>query len=169
MTDPGMMIETPRLRLREFHLDDAAAMHAMNADPEVLRFTGDVPFASLEEARAFLLAYDQYRTRGMGRWVMEEKQGGAFVGWCGLKYDPDIDEVDLGFRLPRAVWGRGYATEAGRACLEYGFGKLGLRRIVGRAMADNASSHRVLMKLSMVEVERKTDEGAMWVIYEVTR
>ena len=83
--------------------------------------TSTHPFASVEEARAFLEAYPDYRVHGMGRWAVVAKDGGAWLGWCGLKRGPD-GEVDLGFRLHRRYWGRGVATETGAASLAHGFG-----------------------------------------------
>ena len=141
-----VLIETPRLLLREFSLSDAPGFHAMNADAEVLRYTGDEPFADLAAAEAFIRSYDHYRRYGYGRWTVLRKADQAYLGFCGFKYDPDLDETDLGFRLPREYWGQGYATEAARACLSYGFQSLGLEVIVGRARRDNLASVRVLKK-----------------------
>lgn len=148
------ILETPRLFLREFREEDASFFFELNEDPEVIRYTGDPPFASLEEARQFLLDYDQYRKYGYGRWAVllrPESDGGSpeWIGWCGLKYISELDETDIGFRLFRRYWGRGYATEAALACLDYGFRELGLRRIVGRVMKENVASVRVLEKIGM--------------------
>lgn len=146
------ILETPRLLLREFREEDAPHFFELNEDPEVIRYTGDPPFASVEAARQFLLDYDQYEKHGYGRWAVLLKPESArpeWIGWCGLKYIPELDETDVGFRFFRRYWGRGYATEAARACLDYGFGALGLKRIVGRAMKENAASVRVLQKIGM--------------------
>jgi len=148
------IFETPRLLLREFREEDAPYFFDLNEDPEVVRYTGDPPFASLEDARRFLKDYDQYEKYGYGRWavlIKGQSQGGppAWAGWCGLKYIPELDETDIGFRFFRRYWGRGYATESARACLEYGFGQLGLKQVVGRVMKDNKASIRVLEKIGM--------------------
>ena len=148
------ILETPRLLLREFGEEDAPHFFELNEDPEVVRYTGDPPFASVEEARQFLLNYDQYRKYGYGRWAVLLKPQDAkgiptWIGWCGLKYIPELEETDIGFRFYRRYWGQGYATEAARACLDYGFGPLGLNRIVGRAMEENGASVRVLEKIGL--------------------
>lgn len=146
------ILETPRLLLREFHEEDAPHFYKLNEDPEVTRYTGDLPFRDEEAARQFLLDYDQYEKHGYGRWAVllkPENTRPEWIGWCGLKYIPELDETDVGFRFFRSYWGRGYATEAARACLAYGFGALGLKRIVGRAMKENAASVRVLQKIGM--------------------
>lgn len=150
----NIIIETPRLLLREFREEDASFFFELNEDPEVVRYTGDPPFGSVEEARQFLRDYGQYEKFGYGRWAVllksEEKDGPpAWIGWCGLKYTPELDETDIGFRFFRRYWGQGYATEAARACLDHGFGPLGLRQVVGRVMKGNKASIRVLEKIGM--------------------
>ena len=122
----------------------------------------------MEEARTFLEGYLDYRVHGMGRWVIVAKDGGAVLGWCGLKRDPH-GEVDLGYRLHRRFWGRGVATETGAGALAYGFGPLALDRIVGRVVAENEASHRVLRKLGMRRVDDKVEDGAVWQVYELRR
>lgn len=140
---------TRRLLLRPFTLTDAEDFYALNADPAVLRYTGDEPFASVAAARAFLESYDAYARHGYGRLAVIEQATGHFLGWCGLKYHSETGETDLGFRFHRRYWGRGYATEAGRACVRYGFEVLGLPAIVGRVEQANPASIRVLQKCGM--------------------
>lgn len=143
----GVLFESERLAFRELSPDDAAALYRLNADPEVIRYTGDPPFSSEEEARTFVLGYDRYRKHGYGRWGVVKRQDDDFLGWCGLN---NIDgEIDLGYRFFRSAWGRGFATEAARACIEYGFGTLGLSRIIARALPENIASWKVLEKVGM--------------------
>lgn len=140
-------LETARLVLREFEPDDAAALVELNSDPDVLRYTGDKPFESVEAARRFLEAYPDYRTNGFGRWAVLLRSSGEFAGWCGLKR---VDgEVDLGYRLHRRFWGSGIATEAARASVAHGFFELGLDQIVARAWAQNLASIRVIEKCGL--------------------
>jgi ribosomal-protein-alanine N-acetyltransferase len=170
---PRIALDTPRLILRELDIDDAPSMVALNDDPEVVRYTGDGPFASLEAARAFVEAYrrDVYPRDGFGRWAVVPKAGqpraGDNVGFCGLRRDGD--DVDLGYRLTRDTWGLGYATEAGRACLAWGFAHANLERIIARAHVDNARSIRVLEKLGMTFVSSIDMEGMPGVLYEMHR
>jgi RimJ/RimL family protein N-acetyltransferase len=159
---------TERLTLREFSPDEAAAIFALNADPEVVRYTGDRAFVDVEEARQLLTTYDAYQQRGYGRWSVYLSESDTYIGFCGLAYRPETDEVDLGFRFHRASWGNGYATEAGRAALALGFGRFGLDRIVGRAMEENLASHRVLTRLGMRRVTAFEREGHRWVQYEIS-
>lgn len=144
-----IVARTERQILRELTPDDAAALYELNADPGVLRYTGDPPFASVEEARAFLGRYDPYRAEGMGRWAAIDVNTGELLGWCGLRRQRDGD-VDLGYRYRRAVWGRGLATEASIACLDLAFGPLGLASVIARSDPANARSIRVMEKLGFV-------------------
>ena len=142
------LIETPRLQLREFDLSDAEALYELNSDPEVMRFTGDRPFSTVDEAETFVQNYDAYKEFGFGRWAVISKQSGRLIGWCGLKRN-EMNLIDIGFRFFRDQWGKGYATEAAKAALTYGFMELGLEQIIGRAARENGASLRVLEKLGM--------------------
>lgn len=149
---PPVQMETDRLWLREMTPADAGLLLSLNEDPQVLQYTGDVAFASVEEARHFLEGYEQYRLFNRGRWAVIRKQDNAFLGWCGLKYHPDTGNTDLGFRLMRAHWNHGYTTEAARACLGYGFQQLGLQEIYAQVRQENKASIRVLKKLGLRQV-----------------
>jgi len=141
-------LETERLYLREFILDDAERMFALNAVKEQIKYTGDSAFASVEAARQFLLAYSDYKNNGIGRWVCITKEKQEWIGWCGLKKQQD-DVVDIGFRFFKEYWGQGYATESARACIQFGFDVLGLNEIIGRSAKENIASIRVLQNLGM--------------------
>lgn len=142
--------ETDRLILRLQTLADAPLLVELNSDPEVVRYTGDGSLANDGEARKLLqeLVFPQWENYRMGRFAVTLKDG-TFLGWCGLKHFPQTDEVDLGYRLMKKFWGQGYATEASRAALDYGFTTLGLKRIIAKAMPDNKDSLKVMQKLGM--------------------
>jgi len=140
--------ETKRLILRELNVSDSEEFFRLNADPEVLRFTGDEPFSSIAEAESFLKNYGDYRINGYGRWAVVSKESNAFLGWCGLKLNEE-KFIDLGFRFFQKEWGRGYATESARASLEIGFHHLQIEEIIGRASLENRASISVLEKTGM--------------------
>jgi ribosomal-protein-alanine N-acetyltransferase len=142
------VIRTPRLGLRPFQPKDADAFYQMNLDEEVLRYTGDAAFGSVDEARKFIEHYDAYQKWGFGRWAVVEKVNCTFIGFCGFKLNEE-KEVDLGFRITRSKWNQGFASEAAEACLSYGFLKLGLKEVIGRADRCNLASIRVLEKIGM--------------------
>lgn len=152
------ILNTERLILREFDSSDAEKMYELNSDPEVLLYSGDSPFASIENAKEFLENYSDYKENGYGRWVVVLKSSNDFIGWCGLKYNEEKC-VDIGFRFFRKTWNKGYATEAARATLDYGFKILKLEEIIGRASVDNKASIRVLEKLDMAFWKLSSCEG----------
>ena len=142
-------LETERMLLRELVLADAPLLFKLNADPDVVKYTGDVPFESIEMAQRFISNYMDYQLNGMGRWACIQKTDGEFLGWCGLKLTKETGEVDLGFRFMKKQWGNGFAVEASKACLHYGFGHLNLTEIIGRVQNENLASIKVLQKLEM--------------------
>jgi RimJ/RimL family protein N-acetyltransferase len=147
---PKFILETERLILRELYPDDAEDMMRLHSHPEVQRFTGDGIITSSDGIRKKIeeKMYD-YKTYGYGRWATILKDGDQFVGWSGLAYLPEFDEIDVGYRFLPEYWGKGLATEAARAILDYGFNNLHLDRIVGIAMKGNKASIRVLEKAGM--------------------
>ena len=161
------ILQTPRLILRELSVDDAENFYALNSNPNVVKYTGDPPFQSISEAEEFLKNYKPYAAYGYGRWAVIEKETGKFIGWCGLKFDGK--ETDIGFRFFEEYWGKGFATESAKACLEFGFTKLNLEEIIGRAMHKNLGSIRVLEKIGMKfegEMECALHPG---VLYRITK
>lgn len=141
---------TDRLILRLQTLEDAPFLVELNSDPDVVRFTGDGSLANEAEARKILeeRVFPQWYKYKMGRFTVTLKDG-TFLGWCGLKFHPETDEVDLGYRFMKKHWGKGYATESSRASLDYGFHVLKLDRIIAKAMPDNKDSLKVMQKLGM--------------------
>ncbi len=142
-------LSSERLLLKQMNIADAQDMFILNSDPEVIQYTGDVMFNSVDDALNLLKNYDQYIKYKMGRLSLFDKVSGEYIGWCGLKYLEDRDQVDIGYRLLKKHWGKGYATEASRVCLDYGFNTLGLEEIIGSAMLANPASINVFKKLGM--------------------
>ncbi len=148
MLTPEFKIETDRLIMREWTLNDAVHLFDLNADPEVVKFTGNDAFRNKEEVIELIADYDQYQKYRMGRWTVELKPNKEYLGWCGLKFINE-DEIDLGYRFMRHHWGKGYATESSLAALHCGFSELGLKKIIGRVAKQNVHSLHVLKKLGM--------------------
>lgn len=164
----NVIIETERLLLREFTLDDAELVYELNLDPEVIRYTGD-PVRDMAHAQEVLehTILPQYSLYNHGRWAVHIKPDLEFIGWCGLKTRPERNEIDLGYRFKRSAWGKGYATEAAWACINYGFEKLQLARIVGRAMPQNTASLKVLEKCDMQYVGEEVVDDHPAITYEI--
>ncbi|HEY0638595.1 MAG TPA: GNAT family N-acetyltransferase [Pseudonocardiaceae bacterium] len=149
-------LTTERLLLRPFTASpaDVDLLVDLDSDPEVMRFlTGGVPTPRAEVAERVLprmLAVGERRP-GYGFWAAHERDGGAFAGWFTLRphHERGTSDVELGYRLRRAVWGRGYATEMGRALLREAFEVLGTPRVYAETMAVNVRSRRVLARLGL--------------------
>jgi ribosomal-protein-alanine N-acetyltransferase len=163
-------IETPRLRLRPFTLEDAVELHRVWGDPASERWGGPYPRPeTVADTRRYLepIVAEQ-AARGYSLWAVVERASGRIVGDCGLFLANGVGpDVELAYGLGRAWWGRGYATEAASACLRVGFGEVGLRRIVADADPANAASLRVLEKLGF-EVEREA-EGKLYLAATASR
>lgn len=141
-------IVTDRLILRPFQLGDEEEMYNMNNDPEVIRHTGDIPFESILDAKKFLMNYIEYCKHNIGRFALTTADTKEFMGFCGLRKQ-ETGQIDLGYRLKRQYWGKGYATEACLASINYGFKNLELSEIIGRVARANKASIRVLEKCGM--------------------
>lgn len=164
-----MKAETERLILREMVVADAVDMFEMDSDPEVYKYTGDFIPKSVEDTKERISNYPDYEKYGYGRWATELKETGEIIGWCGLKYIEEIDEVDIGYRWKPKYWGNGYATEASKVCLEYGFKQLGLEQIIGQLYPENKASIRVLEKIGMTFWKEMSDEKESWWVYRITK
>ncbi len=154
-------LETPRLLLRRFTEDDAGLLLALDSDPEVVRYAGP-KLADYEAYReriraSFLDYYARFEDRGF--WAALEKESGDFLGWFHLR--PGLDyrfaaeagyrpgDHDLGYRLRRPAWGKGYATEMARALVRLGFADAATLRVVSCALAANLASTRVMEKAGL--------------------
>ncbi len=169
-------IDTSRLVLRRWRDDDVAGMAAINADPAVMRWIGDGSVRDEHQTRAAIDAaereWDEY---GFGLFAVEVRATGELAGFTGLSVPEFLPEVmpavEIGWRLGRAFWGRGIATEAARAALRFGLMDRGLERIVSIAQIGNGASERIMTKLGM-HVERETVEPACnrpVRVYEISR
>jgi len=163
------IIETDRLLLREFILDDSEKFYQLNLNPNVIKYTGNAAFKSIEEAKSFLENYNDYKTNGYGRWAVINKESNEFIGWCGLKYGELENETDIGFRFFEEEWHKGYATESAASCLKYGFEVLKLNRIIGRAMKENTASIKVLEKIGLVYETDCIFDNKEAVIYKIEK
>ena len=145
-----ILFQTPRLILRQFTEADAPLILSLNSDPEIVRYVHEPTLKTVEQAEKILqdIILPQYKNN-LGRWAIHTKYNMDFIGWCGLKYRPELDEIDLGYRLMQKAWGKGFATEAAQYSLEYGFTKLNLNLITGRAHIENIASIKVLEKIGM--------------------
>lgn len=149
---PRRIVETDRLILREIVPSDAEEFFKLNSDPAVTRYTGDGGTETVEEMRRGLeeRPIRDYRVHGYGRWAAIWKANDRLIGMAGLKFLEELNDVDIGYRFFPEYWGQGLATEAARACVDYGFNVLRLPHILGLVESENVASVRVLTKLGFV-------------------
>ncbi|MFG1813206.1 GNAT family N-acetyltransferase [Kribbella sp. NPDC049174] len=141
-------METERLRLRRFTAADAGLLTELDSDPEVMRFLTGQPTAR-DEVESVVLpeilrVYDEHP--GLGTFAAEQKSDGVFIGWFGLQPTGDPQTVDVGYRLNRTAWGKGYATEGTKALIDKAFGELGMARVIADTMAVNHRSRAVMRR-----------------------
>ena len=142
-----MTLRTARLELRPVTVDDAVDLAHIYADAEVVRF---VRGFDLEGTRAQLRRWvDEWKSRGIGIFAVLDGRTGEFLGRSGMKYWPEFDFTEVGWVLRRDVWGRGYATEAGRASLDYAFAETNLDLVTAIIAKGNDASFAVARRLGM--------------------
>lgn len=148
---PGV-IETERLLLRSWQPADEAPFAALNADPQVTRFLGG-PMSRDQTDELLARIRSHWQQHGFGLYAVEVKDSGAFIGFIGLaipSFLPDVlPAVEVGWRLAREHWGKGYATEGARASVRFGFDELALRQIISIIDPGNTASIRVAERLEM--------------------
>jgi RimJ/RimL family protein N-acetyltransferase len=153
VTGPVIVLETERLRLRRFVPDDLERLVELDSDPEVMRYISfGLPTPRERYEQQILPRWFALYAAAplLGYWAAETRVDGDFVGWFHLRPDRiDTGEQELGYRLRRAAWGRGLATEGSLAVLAHGFGRAGAETISARTLADNAASQRVMQKCGL--------------------
>jgi len=165
-------LETPRLVLRHFERGDVGDLHAMDGDDRVMRFLGSGMKGRTREECVAALARIVERAAGRpgyGLLHASLRDGGGFVGGCGLFPVPDGDDIEIAYRLPCSRWGNGFATEMAAAVLAHGFADLGLERVVGLTWPVNAPSQRVLEKIGMRREADAEHYGRTMRVYAATR
>jgi ribosomal-protein-alanine N-acetyltransferase len=172
MPNAKIFIETERLLMRELMPEDEQIMFELESDLDVQRFVHKNPLKTMQECRKVIsMLRAQYSTSGTARLAVIEKESGMFIGLCGLKLERDtinghMGFYDLGYRFLKDYWGKGYATEAAKATVAYGFGTMGFKCINGMAYIGNTASHIVLQKAGLSYVETFEYEGEPTKWYE---
>ena len=143
-------LETKRLKLRLFNPDDLQVMFYLSTDPDVIRYA-DTAVKDLDEAKQRLQQgpLADYEKYGYGRFAVELRETGKVIGFCGIKYIPEIELPEVGYRYFKEYWGRGIGTEAARACVDFAREDLQIQKLVALIMPENLASIRLAEKLGM--------------------
>jgi len=161
---PAIEFDTPRLAFRVWQDRHRAPFAAMNADPEVMRHFPAL--LSAEQTNAGIdIWLQQFEQQGWSNWAVELRATGEFIGFIGLSVPrrplPFGPCVEIGWRLKRAAWGQGYATEGAAACLHIGFEQLGLDEIVSFTALTNRASEAVMQRIGMRRAAADFDHPAL--------
>jgi [ribosomal protein S5]-alanine N-acetyltransferase len=161
-------IETPRLRLRQFRMEDLDDFSSLVGDPAVMKYFGTGEVINREAAEVVLeKIINGWSRRGFGRWAVIHKGHQKLIGFCGFRLLDDVPE--LNYLLAVEYWGAGLATEACAACVRYGFEESNFDRIVAAVRVENAASQGVLKKVGMRYKEDKRYEGFDFLYFEARR
>ena len=166
-------IETERLLLRELGLSDAERMFELDSNPNVHLFLGNKPVKHIDESIYQIKnIQQQYIDFGIGRWAVILKETNEFLGWSGIKFitneiNNHKDFYEIGYRFIEKYWGKGYATEAGKAFVDYAFNEMKVEALYAYADAGNKDSRKILEKLGLQYVNSFEYEGESEVWYEL--
>lgn len=162
MLDKNTVIDTERLLIRPFCDDDSEALYNILKEPEMFKYTPDEPWKSIEESREFIKfakwLYESEHPEFRYFFAAVEKEMGKLIGYCGIggiSYSHSENEVFYG--IAKEYWGNGYASECGKAMLEYGFIRLGLSKIIGAVHPENTASIRVMEKIGLRRIGQITN------------
>jgi ribosomal-protein-alanine N-acetyltransferase len=167
---PLPIIETRRLRLRPFAAADLEELHRHWTRPLVRKYLWDDRVVTRGQAAEVVAASEEsFRLHDFGFWCVRDRDAGALAGYCGFGFLEGTEEIEIGYGIEPDLWGRGLATEAGLACLRYGFAEKGFARALGVVDFGNASSARVLEKLGMTFERRAPHRGRDTLFYSLAR
>ncbi len=144
------IFESKRLYLSEYTKTDAQLLLELNSDPDVMKYIGPprVDIKVAEESIKKLIAYYS-ENPGLGVWAAFEKDTDEYIGFFELAHLDNTEEIEVGYRLHKKYWGKGYATEMSKVLIDYGFNKLGLNEIAGVTHPENIASQNVLLKCGL--------------------
>jgi RimJ/RimL family protein N-acetyltransferase len=162
-----MVIETERLLLRRLTIDDLDEVVAFQANPDIIRFTGTFDRV---HALDWLRRVDQnWRERGYGRIAITDRSSGVLLGRTGTMYLQQFDEIELGWTLRREAWGRGYATEAAGACVEWMFRDFELAYLISLIEPGNYRSIQVAARLRMTPLRSEVFLDRPTIVHSIDR
>jgi RimJ/RimL family protein N-acetyltransferase len=169
----NLLLETERLILREMLPSDAVALFEMDSNPMVHQYLWNKPLTDISEVYQYIeKVRNQYLENNIGRFVVVLKETNELIGWAGLKYNTEIVNnkvgfYDIGYRLNEKFWGKGFASEASFAWLDYGFNVMKIKIMEAAAHTDNIASNRILQKIGLEMTEKYFEDDISWNWYEL--
>ncbi|MBE9109633.1 GNAT family N-acetyltransferase [Nodosilinea sp. LEGE 07298] len=162
-------LETERLILRDFALEDVQKLALILGDPRVMQFSPQGILSTAETQTKIEEFIDSYQRQGFGKWAVVFKDNHQLIGYCGiiLEHIDGVDEPEVGYRLAPAFWGQGLATEAAKAAVQYGLNQLHLPYILGIVEPANTASVNILKKLGMTYNRTTTLYGSEVDLYRL--
>jgi ribosomal-protein-alanine N-acetyltransferase len=143
-------IQTARLTLHLLKHEDCSSLYKIYQSDGVLEYFPNPFPPSMEKVERFIaMQQKHWQEFGYGNWVMMIGEKSEIIGWAGLQYVPELDETEVGYLLDRSYWGRGFATEAAQASLQFGFERHNLDHVIALVHPKNLASIRVIEKCSM--------------------
>ena len=143
-------LKTTRLTLRPFTKQDARPLCQILSVPGVLEYFPSSDAPDLERVQKLVQKQiDHWGVHDYGWWAVEPIEEGELIGWSGLQYLPETDEIEISYLLGKPYWGKGLATESAIAGLDYGFKSLGIEKIIGIVHPENVASQKVLEKIGL--------------------
>ncbi|HAX70178.1 MAG TPA: GNAT family N-acetyltransferase [Anaerolineales bacterium] len=159
-TSKGFTLTTERMILRPFTMNDREALLAITQEPGIFQYFPTKSAWGMEKVeRSIQHQTNHWQTFRYGQMAVTLRETGQLMGWCGLEFLPDTNETEVGYLLGHAFWGKGYATEAARVCVEFGKSEIGLKEIIGLTDPLNVASQRVLEKCGLAFTRRQVYFG----------
>lgn len=168
-----IQFESERLLYRSIEITDAEALFELDSNPNVHEYLGNQPLTSIDQVLGYINSLqNQYITNGIGRFAAVLKETNEVIGWAGIKFitEPENNHVnfyDLGYRLQEKHWRKGYALEAAKAWLDYGFNEMNIQKMYASAHVDNVGSNTILQRIGMQQTSQFYYEDLLCNWYEM--
>ncbi len=168
-----IQFESERLLYRSIEITDAEALFELDSNPNVHQYLGNQPLTSIDQVLGYINSLqNQYITNGIGRFAAVLKETNEVIGWAGIKFitEPENNHVnfyDLGYRLQEKHWRKGYALEAAKAWLDYGFNEMNIQKMYASAHVDNVGSNTILQRIGMQQTSQFYYEDLLCNWYEM--
>lgn len=164
-----ILIDTPRLQMRHFTLEDAKAVFEFSACERTSKYTGDAgKVASIEDAEYIIenVWLAEYKKFGFGRYALIHKGDNKVIGFSGIKYITEYGCPDIGYRMLPQYWGKGLGVETVKATLEYATHVLGEKKIMADVVKDNLASSKILLNCGFKHIDTYQENGTTFFLYE---